>query len=85
MLFKLAYDQMYNKVPGITTPKSFNVVTMLGISGAGKTSVTGQYILKFLLKDEPKQNITISGPNEDRTIALNKAITETLKEEEEKK
>lgn len=76
-LFENAYKKVNSKTSGSYT-QTTNIVSLLGISGAGKTSVTGQYVLRFLLQDDAKAEIAVSGPNSNRINALNKAITKTL-------
>jgi len=80
-LFTAAFN-ILNETSGSTDIlNNSNIVSILGISGSGKTSAPGQFILKMLLQDDPTMGIYISGPNDNRINALNKALTSTLEEE----
>ena len=46
-LFEVAFNTILSEIPNLDQEICLNVVSILGISGSGKTSVTGQYILKY--------------------------------------
>lgn len=87
-LFSDAQDLVYRKInPENASVKqgAFNIVTITGVAGSGKTSVVGQFILKYLLQDNPKSSIIISSPTETQTKGLRDSLVKTFSEEEAKK
>jgi len=77
---KKLFDIAMAKVSGNADMNAGNIISILGISGSGKTSVTGQYVLKFLLGDESGKTVYVSGPNKNRIDGLNSALLKSLSE-----
>jgi len=87
-LFYEAQELIYRKVNGEQSqlkPGAFNLMSITGVAGSGKTSVVGQFILKYMLQDDAKSNIIISSPTATQTKGLQNSLLSTFSEDEVKK
>ena len=62
---------------------NFNIITTLGIGGAGKTAAVGNLVLKMHLQDGGIKIYSV-GPSDSQASTLSDALNENLNEEEKK-
>ena len=78
VIFENSNDEIYKQIYG----SGSNIFFLNGISGAGKTSVSGQYAIKNILNNNPDSKIIISAPGQRQIETLETSLKSSMTQEE---
>ena len=78
VLYKQSKDEYHKQIFG----DGSNIFFLNGISGGGKTSTSGQYILKMILEDNKDSKVLITAPGKRQIDTIETALKSSMTQDE---